>query len=319
MARRATFIENHIAENASVLIADAGNYTSFNRRMGADHADCMLKCMGRMGYDVLGISNKDLDTGIELLKDAETQYGLKFVCANLYNKTTNQPYFSPYIIKKDAGLKVGIFGLTEELYWRDRILMDTLGIETRPYREICPDIVNKLRSKVHYVVLLTDLRNNSLDSLLLNNPGIDLAITTGTYKAGVRRIDDCPTLVVGTGHRGMSGNLVEIPFDPQYGDSVVYHEAEALLTDEVASDSLLTALVQDCKPKPQPVVRQNTRRPRSQTALEGRAAPGTEGEDKSSQIAGKKPISKTPFPKPVARTIPPMESSSKDKASPDGK
>ena len=197
--------------------------------------------------------------------------------------------------------------------------MDTLGIEIKPYRDICPDILSKLRSKVHYVVLLTDLRNNSLDSLLLNNPGIDLAITTGTYKAGVRQIDDCRTLVVGTGHRGMSGNLVEIPFDPQYGDSVVYHEAEALLTDEVASDSLLLALVQDCKPKPKPVVRKSTRRPGSQTALEGRAAPGAAEQDKSSQIAGKKPISKTPFPKPVSRTVPPMESSGKDKTLPDGK
>ena len=116
MARRATFIEDHIAENTSVLIADAGNFTSYNRRMGADHADCMLKCMGRIGYDVVGISNKDLNTGIELLENAEVYYGLKFVSANLYNRTTNRPYFRPYIIKKHAGLKVGIFGLTEELY-----------------------------------------------------------------------------------------------------------------------------------------------------------------------------------------------------------
>ena len=311
MARRATFIEDNRKADAAVLIADAGNFTSYNRREGADFANCMLKGMGRIGYDVVSISNKDLNNGIELLKNAEVNYGLTFVNANIYSTQSGRPVFSPYIIKKDHGLKVGIFGLTEELYWRDKPLLDTLQIEVRPYREIAPEIVNRLRGKVDYLVLLTDLRLNSLDSLLTKNPGIDLVVTTGSYQPGVRKNYDSPALEVGTGHRGYTGNLLEIPFDPQHPDTVMYAEIETQLTQDVASDSALLSLITDCKPQPQ---NQAAKTASSQTSYNDKPS-GSQNNGASAQNRGQ--VRKSPFPKPVSRTVPPPRESGGDQSKSD--
>jgi 2',3'-cyclic-nucleotide 2'-phosphodiesterase (5'-nucleotidase family) len=285
-----------------VLIADAGNFTSYNRREGADFADCMLKGMGKIGYDVVTISNKDLSNGIELLRNAEATYGLNFVSSNIYSTQTGRPLFNPYIIKRDHRLKVGIFGLTEELYWRDKPLMDSLKIEVRPYREIASEIVKRLRGKVDYLVLLTDLRLNSLDSLLSKNPGIDLVITTGSYQPGVRKNFESPTLEVGTGHRGYTGNLLEIPFRPQRSDTAAYHEVETDLTQDVASDSALISLISDCKPQPQtPAAIKATA---GQTSLYHNPA-GSQTQKNGQSAQDQSQVRKSPFPKPVTRTVPP--------------
>jgi 2',3'-cyclic-nucleotide 2'-phosphodiesterase (5'-nucleotidase family) len=283
-----------------VLIADAGNFTSYNRREGSEYADCMLKGMGRLGYDVINISNKDLNNGIELLKKAEANYGLTFVSANIYSTKTSRPLFQPYVVKKDHGIKVGIIGLTEELYWRDKAMMDTMQIEVRPYRQIAPAIINHLQSRVDYVVLLTDLRLNSLDSLLAKNPGIDLVVTTGSYQPGVRKeFNVSPALEVGTGHRGYTGNLLEIPFDPQHPDTVMYRQVDTELTSNVLSDSSILALITDCKPQPQ--AKTAVANPNRQYANPTKTKPRTYG----GTALDRGQTKKTPFPKPVTRTVPP--------------
>jgi len=296
LARRATFIEQNTKKDAAVIIADAGNFTSANKREGADFTDCMLKGMGKIGYNVLGISKKDIDNGIDVLKDAEHKYGMTFVCANVYDKKAGRPLFRPYIIKKDAGLKIGIFGLTEELFWRDKAVMDSLGIETRPYRDVCGEILKRIRGKVNFVVLLTDLRSTSLDSLLAKNPGIDLVITTGAFQPGVAKSKQAATLVAGTGFRGFTGDLVEIPFDPQHPDSIAFKQIDTELTETIGSDSVLASLITDCKPKTEVPPKESQVIP---------TEPGKQVPPNAAQTQ------RPPVPRPVTRTIPPAGSEGK--------
>ena len=296
MARRASFIADLRDENANVLIADAGGFTDFNAKLGPQKTSCMLQCFAKMNYDVIGINDKDLRHGVDFLHEVESTYGLTFVSSNIIYQESNRPVFKPYAIIKDAGIKVGVFGLTDEMFWRNKAYDDTLGIEIRPYRDVCSDMIEKLRSKVHYLVLLTDLRQKSLDTLIINHPGIDLVMTTGTYTTGVRRLDNSPTLVVGTGHRGQSGAMVEIPFDPQNPDTVVFHESQKQLTDAVGVDSLLVDLIAECRP--QLTKKKNAKRTAAKkTALQGSSASKNEANAKEKQ-----PVRKSPYQSPGKQT-----------------
>jgi 2',3'-cyclic-nucleotide 2'-phosphodiesterase (5'-nucleotidase family) len=251
-----------------------------------------------MHYHAVGLTKQDLHNGIDFLKNAESTYGLTFVSSNICHKDNNRPIFQPYIINKEAGLKVGVFGLTDEAFWRDQKMMDTLGIAIQPYRQVAPQMVKKLRSKVHYLIVLTDLRKNMLDSLLVSNPGIDMALTTGSYKIGVRQVKECDGLVVGTGSRGPSGTMVEIPFDPQHPDTVIYREVQLLLTEDVETDSSLEKLIAQCTQKAKDQIKstyqsrksptQRTRTPTKQEAAK----------------ANKQPVKKSPFSKPADKPVP---------------
>ena len=295
MARRASFIADLKNDKAHVLIADAGGFTDYNPRTGAEKTSCMLQCFSRIGYDVVGISDKDFRHGLEFLVEMSTKHELTFVSSNLYYQDSDQPIFEQYKILKKAGIKVGVFGLTDEMFWRNKAYVDTMGIEIRSYRDVCAEMVDKLRSKVHYLVLLTDLRQKSLDTLLVHNPGIDFVMTTGTYTTGIRRLDVSPALIVGTGNRGQSGAMVEIPFDPQNPDTVIFHEAQKQLTDAVGVDSLLADLITECTPKPPP--KKKAHRPSEKnTALMGKDPA------KVSDIKEKQPARKSPYPSPGQHT-----------------
>ncbi len=290
MARRASFIAELKNDNAHVLIADAGGFTDYNPRTGEEKTSCMMQCFSRIGYDVVGISDKDFRHGLEFLVEMSKQHELTFVSSNLFYQDSDQPIFEQYKIIKQAGIKVGVFGLTDEMFWRNKAYVDTMGIDIRSYRDVCAEMMEKLRSKVHYLVLLTDLRQKSLDTLIVNNPGIDLVMTTGTYTTGTRRLDSSPTLIVGTGNRGQSGAMVEIPFDPQNPDTVIFHEAQRQLTDAVGVDSLLADLITECAPKPPK--KKQARQPRgTDTALSGK---------KPAQVSDtkEKPVRKSPYPSP---------------------
>jgi hypothetical protein len=135
---------------------------------------------------------------------------------------------------------------------RDKALLDTSGIQVQSYREVCQEMVKKLRHKVDYLILLTDLRNNVLDSLVQANPGIDLILTTGSYSMNAMQMTNSKTLLVGTGFRGQDATLLEFPFDLQRPDSLIYRQVQKPLTEDIKEDSTLAALVTECKPKPIP-------------------------------------------------------------------
>jgi 2',3'-cyclic-nucleotide 2'-phosphodiesterase (5'-nucleotidase family) len=251
----------------------------------------MLQCFTRIGYDVVGISDKDFRHGLDFLTEMSNQHQLTFVSSNLFYQDSNQPIFERYKILKKAGIKVGVFGLTDEMFWRNKAHIDTMGIEIHSYRDVCAEMVEKLRPKVHYLVMLTDLRQKSLDTLIAHNPGIDFVMTTGSYSTQTRRLDIAPTLIVGTGHRGQSGEMVEIPFDPQNPDTVVFHEAHKQLTDAVGVDSLMADLITECNPKPTP--KRRTQKQRGQnTALTGKDP------SKVSDTKEKQPVRKSPYQGP---------------------
>jgi 2',3'-cyclic-nucleotide 2'-phosphodiesterase (5'-nucleotidase family) len=257
------------------MIVDAGNFTDYNMRETHDKTDCLLRCLGKMKYDVIGLNKQDLVNGVEYLQNEEKNNKIQFVCANLTQKNSKHSLFRPYVIKKEAGIKVGFFGLSDEAFWRDKALLDTSGLQIQPCREVYRDMVKKLRPKVHYLVLLTDLRNNVLDSLVQNNPGVDLILTTGSYNYTATRMPNSRTLLVGTGSRGQDATMMEIPFGAQQGDSLVYRQVQKPLTEDIKEDSNLVVLVNECKPKPAPAKikppeQQIPPRP-GQTSLEGKS------------------------------------------------
>lgn len=296
MARRASFIADLKKDNAHILIADAGGFTDYNPRTGKEKTSCMLQCLTQIGYDAIGISDKDFRHGLEFLIDMTNEHQLSFISSNLFYQNSNRPIFQRDKIIKKAGIKVGVFGLTDEMFWQNKPNIDTMGIEIRSYRDVCAEMVHKLRPKVHYLVLLTDLRQKSLDTLLVHNPGIDFVITTGTYATGTRRMDGTPTLIVGTGHRGQTGEMVEIPFNPQNPDTVIFHEAQRPLTDAVGVDSVMASLITECKPKP-PLRKQKRKTPGQNTALIGKSE-----SEKTSSIDEKQPARKSPYQSPGQRT-----------------
>ena len=70
-----------------------------------------LKTYSKMKYDAFTPGDTDLSLGVQELVRISRQAQFPFLSANLMDRKSKKPVFSPYRIKKAGGIKIGLFGL----------------------------------------------------------------------------------------------------------------------------------------------------------------------------------------------------------------
>ena len=113
---RFKIIENIRQQEENVLVLDSGDIFQgtpyFNRYKGI----LEMKLMTKMGYDVATLGNHDFDIGIDGFYNATKYADFPFVNANYdVSKTILNGLILPYVLKKKAGMKIGIFGVGVDL------------------------------------------------------------------------------------------------------------------------------------------------------------------------------------------------------------
>ena len=112
VARRAALIESIRAENANVLLLDAGDIFQGTPYFNYYGGEIEFKLMSMMRYDLATIGNHDFDNGIDGLFAQLPNASFEFVSANYdFKNTIMNGYVKPYRIFNKSGIKVGVFGL----------------------------------------------------------------------------------------------------------------------------------------------------------------------------------------------------------------
>ncbi|MGH4050152.1 MAG: bifunctional metallophosphatase/5'-nucleotidase [Clostridium sp.] len=101
-----------LIDNGDMLQGSALSY--FHAKINNNFPNPMIEAMNLMGYDAAVIGNHEFNYGRAYLDYAIKTSNFPWLCANITNKISGEPFTSkPYIVKTfDNGLKVGILGLT---------------------------------------------------------------------------------------------------------------------------------------------------------------------------------------------------------------
>lgn len=115
-ARRATLIEGIRKESKNVLLLDAGDVFQGTPYFNYYGGEPEFKLMSKMGYDACTLGNHDFDNGIEGLVEKLPFAEFPFVnCNYSFKDTLLEKHIEKFIIKKIAGLKIGIIGVGIDL------------------------------------------------------------------------------------------------------------------------------------------------------------------------------------------------------------
>jgi len=126
LVRLASEIGRFRAENPNVLLVDNGDLIQGNPfgeylyKNPPEGTSPIMALMNAMGYDAMTLGNHEFNFGLPYLE--KTIKGAKFpvVCANVVKAGTQEPYFTPYVIKpytfagedgKKLKIRVGFLGL----------------------------------------------------------------------------------------------------------------------------------------------------------------------------------------------------------------
>jgi hypothetical protein len=131
-----------------------------------------------MGYDAVNVGEKDLIMGLRFLSDLSQRAKFSFVSANLLDKKTGKTSFKPYVVQEIAGLKVGIFGLLDDVF---NPVLQEKEAESTIVEPIATSraLTKSLREQCDILVVLSQLGETKDKKLARENPQIDLILGGG--------------------------------------------------------------------------------------------------------------------------------------------
>ena len=112
LARVASLVDSTRITYGEALLVEAGDFApDVTRTYESPKLDYQFDVMGLLGYDAVGVGERELAYGLDRLRAAATRAKLTLVSANVIEKSTGKPAFAASRIVKKNGVKIGVFGL----------------------------------------------------------------------------------------------------------------------------------------------------------------------------------------------------------------
>ena len=138
LAKLATLIQQARQEAPDLLLLDCGDTIQgtplvyFHNRKNNTPPDPMMLVMNSLGYVSMTLGNHEYNFGLGVLEKARREAAFPWLSANTYRAGTDEPAYTPYLVKDVAGVRVGILGLTTPAipHWENP--ENYAGLEFRP-------------------------------------------------------------------------------------------------------------------------------------------------------------------------------------------
>jgi len=132
--------------------------------------------MAELKYDAINLAERDLQYGVDTIREMRDRYDLPFISANVYLAGQDKLFAPPYVIKKMGNLKVGIFGVVKPPA-NKRMITPAQGFEIRDPFSAAAKVVADLREKCDVVVTLSHLGFEDSKRLARDLPEIDIIVS----------------------------------------------------------------------------------------------------------------------------------------------
>src|SRR5216684_4098162 len=118
ISKVATLIKEARKNDPDLLLVDSGDTIQgtpleyFHNKKNNTPPDPMMLAMNALHYDSMTVGNHEYNFGLKVLNKARSEAKFPWLSANSYDKGTDHPHYTPYIIKEVQGVRIGVLGLT---------------------------------------------------------------------------------------------------------------------------------------------------------------------------------------------------------------
>ncbi|NBI29937.1 5'-nucleotidase C-terminal domain-containing protein [Chengkuizengella marina] len=237
LAKLSTLVKQHEADNANVLLLDAGDTFHGTTFATLEQGKSIAEVFNAVGYDGMAAGNHDFNYGYERLLELKEMVTFPVLSANVIVEETGELLLPPYMIQEVDGVKLGIFGLsTPETHFKTHP-KNVEGLEFTDPVQAAQEMVAELQSQeVDVIIALTHLGTDasSTDTSIKvaeGAPGIDLIVDGHSHTED--NIGESGTLIVSSGEYTKNLGVVELTFDEN--NELVSKEG-SLITKEDATE-----------------------------------------------------------------------------------
>jgi 5'-nucleotidase len=221
-----------------ILVLDAGdllfkkylNPHPDNTSAGmAEKAHLIVESFNVMGYDAMGIGDDDLTLGKEFLLEISKKANFPLLCSNLLDEASGKNLFHTSLIKEMNGLRIGLLSLLSSDFFTNPSDPRKKGLNFRSPFETAKAIVEELKPKTDFIILLSHLGYQNDIRMAQTVPGIHLILGAHTginlpYPPVIKNV-----IILQTASRGMFGGRLHLLFynkDPIFYNSATRNSLE---------------------------------------------------------------------------------------------
>lgn len=234
------------AEN--VLYVDGGNSPYNTTLANITLGDVSVAALSALGLDATVLGNHDYDYSFENLLRLEGEAKYAMLSANTRYKEGHAPAgdpslpFGDYIIKEAAGIKIGVFGITDDQSAATTLYANTVDITWDDDLEKTGEVVATLKEQENcdLIVALSHLHSKN-GALVESQKDVDISIGGGNDIAGRPTILGDNQYLVNPGKHGEA--LTQINVCVYDGKITGYVYNQLFLTEAYAQDEEIKALV----------------------------------------------------------------------------
>ncbi|MBI4679356.1 MAG: bifunctional metallophosphatase/5'-nucleotidase [Elusimicrobia bacterium] len=239
------------------LLLDAGDWFQGTPEGTLTRGKAVVEVFNAVGYDALAPGNHEFDNGMDNLKSLINGLKAPVLGCNTYDAKTGKrvDFLKPWMVKKVAGVKIGVFGLLSTRMRRLVLPRQFEGLEFRREVDEAKKAVKALKKEGATVIIaLTHLGFETPDRELFEGdqtiaasvPGIDLVVGGHTHTILKEALRDATfgALVVQAGSNMSMAGRAMLEIDPKT-KKVVKSEDKLidLWVDEFGQDPKVAAIV----------------------------------------------------------------------------
>ena len=143
----------------TIIVSAGDNYqgSAMSNLMYGEPVTAVFK---EMGIELSAVGNHEFDWGVDRISKWAEDGGFTFVCANIYDKRTNQPvdWAEPFVIIEKSGVKVGFIGLATPETTYKTLKANVENYEFRDPVEVITEWIPKVKdAEADIIIALTHL------------------------------------------------------------------------------------------------------------------------------------------------------------------
>lgn len=186
-----------------LLFCDCGDTLNGTYPAVKTQGAAMVPVLNALGLDAMTV-HWEFAFGPSVLKKRAAELNFPVLAINVFDKTTNELIFPPYIVKALDGLRVGLIGIASNIVDKTMPASYSEGVRFTLGREELPAVIDKLRTREHVdlIILISHLGFPQDMKLLSEVQGVDLCLSGHTHNRMTRPVHQENTLVIQSGCHG---------------------------------------------------------------------------------------------------------------------
>lgn len=173
----------------------------------SDKINPMIKVLNYLQYDAAVLGNHEFNYGLSVLKKAVKESTFPWLCSNILDEQTKEPFLGkPYIMKTIGNYKIAILGITTHYIpnWENPSHIASLEFEDA--LSSAKKWVNKIKDEEQPNVIILSYHGGFERDIITGEPTEDLTSENQGFSI-CQEIDNIDVLLTGHQHRTLTGNI----------------------------------------------------------------------------------------------------------------